>query len=989
MSFNALQSQKYLVELEILAVLLKRFIAARNSARSEESQLLVEAEAVLLLEKMLTLDFQLQQVNVCEYPTAQELFGAYSDIEIMLTMAQVKLRKLTELFLDHYNINKAQLLAITGKLKRVNQKKSALRLWNDSEAKYVLADSFTNFDNLDDNFISKTALGIHTSEGILTLPVRSEKVLNIKKVSVGQGSNGVPGNSDVEVTTNNTSVENVIKQDPNFWFEYERLDSGPLILSLTIELAQEEIINRIKLLPINLGLSLACRVDDISFTTDNKNTVSIKDCVSRNLEKSAYEVGTLLEDGWSITFIPIKAKTIVIRLIQDQPYRIPVSTGTSQRDRDRFAIGIKSIQVSRLTFSASGAINSAEQELPAGLYVGVPFADVFPAQPDFFDINIDISLDHGETWQNLDTLDTGIAKSFLLEGDETGFVWRINVSRNDSAIRQVTSLLPESEKIRETKNLLRAVSTAQSPYSFALGEKPHQGKVFAMQSRVTRRGGRLKRLHVGRGTGTANSILLPIDITSFGIEPEEMHVFVNGIEYENNVDNSTLSVGEWAFSDDFAELEFSSDLPADAKVEIVLDEEIMEFDLKADGYYHKMELLFDPDKDSIEIESLPREAAKATMTLPRDRKLIQLGYKNLYNDSFQLTSKNGDTYTEVASRNLVQSTPDSYYVDYSNGLLWLNAETDDDTIRVSFNHMTGIKIKKTDYELVFSEDGVTPWGIKILPDKFIAINHVDTIGDAPRSVIDIKTGLYAQRYTGITTEDKVKALSYNRIVKNTVAVSDGLLGTEDKPEEIEFIDGEAEFYGLTEIQDEKTTSLTASGSTVEFMLSAGALWYEALGVHFSNTTYFGTSVGAPGSVNSSGEYCIEDDGTVTVYVGPSGTLPADIEISYYYKNPDFDPTNKFSVDYRRGILYSYKSLVSGETITYKAANYKVAYDVGRHLENFSYDKSSNSVSVRTEGLHSVNNLIKVFWLKGDTGASVADMVDYFSPIISILGFRFT
>ena len=989
MSFSALQPQKYLIEVEILATLLKRYIALRNNARSEEEQLLIEAEAVVFLERLLALDFKLKEVALTEYPNAQEMFAAYGDFETLLTMTLVKLRRLTDLFLQHYNINQAQLTALIGKLKRAKQKKSVLKLWSSNEAKYVLAESFTNFDNLADNFISKTPLGLQTTEGVLTLPVRSQKVLAVKKISIGQGSNGTPGNSDIEVTTNNTDVLNVVKDDPNLWFEYERLDNGPLTLSLNIELSKEEIVNSLSLVPINLGTSLGCRVDDILFTTDSKSTTSVKDLVSPNLEKTSWEVKSLLEGGWALTFLPTKAKTIVIKLVQDQAYRIPVSSGSSSRDRDRYAIGIKSLSARRLTYSREGSINSVEQTLPAELYVGVPFADVFPPKPDLFDIQIDMSLDHGETWQNLETLDTGVAKSFLLDGEETGLLWRINVSRNDNAIQQVTSFLPDINQNRQTKGLLRSVSPAQSPYSFTLPEKPYQGKVFALQSKVARRGSRHKRLYVGRGTGTNASLSLPLDIASSGIEPEEVHVFVNGREYTNNPDNSALAANEWAFSDDFTELEFSSDLPLDARVELVLDEEVMEFELKADGYYHRMELLFDPDKHSIELESLPRAAAKTSVTLPRDKKLVNLGYKNIFNDSFQITSKNGTSYTEVATRALVQSTLNGYYVDYPNGLLWLNAETDDDVLRVSFNHMHGVKASKDDYEIVFSEDGVTPWGIKIFLDKFVSINYTDTVGAGLGKIINIKTGAYAERVAGLSTETKAKALTYSRIVKGTVQVSDDLLNTVERPEEIDYIDGEAEFHGLLEIEDEKTTSIVASGTTVDFKLAAGNLWYGDLGVHFSNATYFANQVATLSAVNSSGEYYIDTDGTVTVYVGLGGTLPSGIEISYYYKNPDFDPGNKFSIDYRRGIIYTYRSLQSNSTITYKAANYKAAYDVARSIDSFTYSKSTNSVDVRTEGLHNVNTLVKILWLQSDEGESLTDMVDYFTPIISILGFRFT
>ena len=34
-----------------------------------------------------------------------------------------------------------------------------------------------------------------------------------------------------------------VKDDPNNWFEYERLDSGPCVLSLVLELPQPQIVN--------------------------------------------------------------------------------------------------------------------------------------------------------------------------------------------------------------------------------------------------------------------------------------------------------------------------------------------------------------------------------------------------------------------------------------------------------------------------------------------------------------------------------------------------------------------------------------------------------------------------------------------------------------------------------------------------------------------------------------------------------------------------
>lgn len=988
MSFSNLQSEKYLIDIELLSSILERYIGLRNNAQSVEEQQALEADALSLFEKLIELDFDLQKVSLCTYPSTQEMFGSYSDIEILATSALIKLRQLTNIFLRHFNLNQIQLNAIMGKLKRIYQKKSTLGLWNDGEAKFVLAESFTNLDNLSADLVSVEPLAVNTADGILTLPIRSQKTLEIKNISISSGSNGTPGNSDIEVTTNNLNIENLLHEDPNYWFEYERLDTGPLSLNLTLELPSEDIVNRIVLSPINFGTGLNAEVNDILFSTDGKNTSSVRDLVSHNLDLNAWEVNSLSQDGWQLTFIPVKAKIITIQLVQNHSYRIPVSLGTTSRDRDRFAIGLRAISIHKINYASEGAINSTPQVLPSGLYAGIAFGDVFPATTDLFDIVLDTSIDGGNTWVSND-FDTGVGSNFVLDGVPSELLWKLSVKRNDEAIKNITSFLPDTDIQRSTNSILKSVSVHNSPHHITLPEKPHQGRVFAYQSKILRRGNRHKKLLIGHGTGTNTSIHLPLDVMNSVLDTHDFHVYVNGREYENNPDNLSVGSEEWSFSDDFLEIEFDSALPADAKVELVIDEELMEFELRADGYYHKMELLFDPDKDSIEIEGLPQSPAQVTVILPRDKKLFNLGYKNIISSSVQLTSRNNTSYSEVMTRALVNSTAGSYYIDYPNGILWLHSELNNDVVRLSFLHQSGVKHSKDNYEIVYHRDGVTPWGIRIPIDRFSAIGVTDTIGSGLKDSIDIRTGIYGPRNINMSTETRAKALSYRRIIKGTVTVSDDLLGTEQLPEEIDFIDGVSEFYGLIEIEDEKTTTIAASGDLVEFHLAAGSLWYSDLGVHFNNSVVFGTLVSSVGLVNSVGDYFIAADGLVTVSIGAGNTLVSGIEISYYYKNPDFDPTNKYSIDYRKGIIYSHSTFAVDATINYKTASYKIAYDVGRNLDRYRYHSDSNSVSIRTEGMHKVNNLVKVIWIQSDTNSTLGDMANFFSPVISILGLRFT
>jgi Zn-dependent M32 family carboxypeptidase len=75
-------------------------------------------------------------------------------------------------------------------------------------------------------------------------------------------------------------------------------------------------------------------------------------------------------------------------------------------------------------------------------------------------------------------------------------------------------------------------------------------------------------------------------------------------------------------------------------------------------------------------------------------------------------------------------------------------------------------------------------------------------------------------------------------------------------------------------------------------------------------------------------------------------------------------------------------------ITYKSAVYKVGYNIADHIEAAFYDEGSNSVTVRTENLKPVNNLVKLIWTKAKDKQDFAALKDYFSPIVSLLGFRF-
>ena len=992
MSLNTAIEQKYLPEVEALTALLFDFVNRWKTASTAEQRLLIESEAVTLFERLLDLDIELQDLKPGEHPEINEINQVYGDYTYMLRTNIAKLRAVAQMYLNHFNTTQFSLMELIGKLKRIRQKKAALSLWNTEGARFVLAEHFLNFDKIASDFQSLPQCDVDVNQGVLTLPVRSKTAVSVLSTRIGSASNGQPGNSDLDVTTNNINPVFAVNDEVDNWFEYERMDVGPCELTLILELPQEQTVNNIVIEPVNLGTSLPFEVVDIVFSRSNQSGTSIFDLVSGSFEKDFFTVKSVGNDNaWNVTFLPTQTKTIAVKLRAPQSYQIKTATNDDRVVlRERYAIAIKSINIFRTQFDVEGGINSLELPLTGNLYACVPFVDVWPPSPDLFDLTLEVSFDGGETWRASPELDDGIGSTVLMQGIETSMLWRLRMLRQDDSFSSIDSFLPYNSLVPETETLLRSVSRYQSPTNIPLPEKPRDNSVIAIQPRIARRGGKYSGIQLGEGTGTSVRFPIPFETPSKRLL-EQIKIYANNVEYDLELNVGALGANQYSFSDDYTEILFSSALPVGAKVELVLDEELMLFEERSDGFYHDTELLFDPDKQNISVSYLIRDPSRKTQILPRDQQLISLNATNILNDTFVLTSQAGKTYTEVFTRDNVLVTLGGYYVDYVHGTIRFNANLDDDIVRATFDHQSEVSLNRADFNVVFQDN--LPAGLRISKDAFVAIKETETMGEAPKKTIDVVSGEYKARTNSLTSATNARTLSHNTIVRGSVVVSDDLLDTSTKPEEVEFIDGQTEFLGLIEMLNEDTVEITASAgdSHVEFNLSAGALWYKDFDVVFSNTTTFSNKrdTAVQAQTGATGDYHLSDDGSVTVNVGSGGTLSSGIKLVYFYRDPNFDSVNKFSVDYENGSVYSITAFKNTAQITYKAANYKMGYDIAKQIDTISYDQNANTVSVRTEGLELGNSLVKLLWTKAPAQTDFKELKEFFSPLLSVLAFRYS
>lgn len=955
---NSLLPQTQTVDVEALRSLLFLFVGQWKSAPTEEARSAIEGQAIQLIQTLINGDVVLPKVTAGTHPLVSDWMGLLNSQEAWTKSALGQIVKLAELYLRFYNEQKTNELQILGLIRRIKQKQAVVKLWGSEDIGYLTAESFLNLEG-----IKSGNLTVDTGQGVALLPIRKTTEVSISALTIGTGSNGFTGNSDATVTRDTKQLTNCIDSNQDNWFEYERLDRGPLLLNLVIKLDREQPINHLAIKVISQGFV----VDDCLIGTDSKNSVSVK-----TLTADWHGAVTKIDQDmiWQINFLPTMARQITLKLVANSYQSISVSTSDGRIvPRDRYSIGLQQISVSRIEFESQGILEGRGMDIPKTMLAAEATGQVYPAFP-FHTIDMEWSSDQ-QTWQPFEQT--------LLLNQNPVLYWRMQVKRLDDVFKKQTSFSPNflSEEVEST---LRSVSKLQSPARLSLAGKIPTGTPTCFQPKLLRRGNDREALDLCTGIGADLSFPLPLKTIEYGVELDQLRIFVNGLEWDRVDTVADLGVGYWTYTDDLEGIQFDSALTAGSKVKVLLEPEALVLNEGHDGYYAELDLPFDPDPTLISVVTTPRDAVRKNFLLPRGLKVINLQTKNLLTDEFTLTSRDGTAYSEVTNRDLLAAN--TYYVDYKHGLLYLNDSIVDDQVRVAFKHRERKEVKPI---RIWYRDG-TPAGV-VLPRTLQLINGSDTIGDSVQERIN-RRGHPETPTDFFSSSANAKQLAHKNVVQGTVQLNGMFSDTSIEPREIQWIDGHSEFLGLTPIIDEETQETAETASKVAFTLSAGALVWLETGVSFSDATVFATLVGSVGAVNGTGKYYIAPTtGLVTVWVGPGGVLEGGIKITYLFRDIQFNPTNTFSVDYARGVLYGGSSLLPTGVVTYKAADVLCSYDVAVPVPSV-YDGRTNTVEVKTELLNPQNNLVKTIWVKNSGLPSLESLAQFYSPLITKLEFRF-
>lgn len=942
MSLNLIVENSSIKKLAALQRALEEAFVEVKASITEEEKHIAETKVLNLFEDFVEIELELKKVSRFENPDFQEIFDYYNSVKNSLEVYKQELIFLIRRFISYVNSQLVLEHQVKNQIRRVKQKLAALKKQRGNEFEFSLVESFLSLED-----IESSSLIVRTNEGIATLPVLGERLLSVQRVKIGSGSNGSPGALETpgDLTVRDLTV--TLNVNPNSWFEYERFDSGPLLLEVVYEFSSEEVINFIEMEVLNSGGTP--RIVDIEVISSK----GIKKLNEIYFKEPVFNASGEVE----ISLLPTLVKEIRIKFEQNNSTSVELFNSLNQTvRRKRFAILLKRVMFKQIRYKAEGEFISVEKSIPTGLHLAYPVLSVYP---------------------NNDFLYTLVPNGIVGKGFEGSNPWLLDevsqaqyglkVFRNGENFVNSTSF----NKVTKTKvnSLSRLVDSSNSPFRITL-PKLVSGGLRVIQPKIARRGSEFEQLVFSKTKSTEAAIKLPFSPLDFNVDPEDISLYRNRRKLTYVEDNLSLAVNQWSFSDDFTQIETGGFSEKNEELSLVFKPEKCNFVQSEEGFVHLMELPFDADKNQIQISYLGNLESYLEI-IPRDQKIIKLSEKNILPTSLVLDSKDGLIYVEVNTKGeLVDNL--TYWVDYKNGIMRFGAPIGNDTVRVSYQARTLTVYKDEDYELFWSEE--KPIGINIKASNFFADETVDVVGQPPQAKVNVETGLMETRVDLFSSTAKV--LTHERIIKGTLKVSNDFLSQE--PIEVDFIDGRTEFLGIIPMLNEVTPGLASTGSVVTFNLSVGALVDLDFRVLFGSAVFFSSEKTAAGLCVAFGDYHVSSAGLVTVFTG-SLDLPRGISIKYYYRNPNFIPDNKYSVNYKRGIIYSYSPMVTSAKIRYKYSTHFVSYDIVGTLP-FTYDKTTNSVEVVLSNLLQVNNQIKIYWTELQ-GESLEAYRDFFSPYI--------
>jgi hypothetical protein len=904
--------------------------------------------------------------NLDEYNRGVE--GLSDDLSIIFN----ELENIEGLVLQNFNYFISESNRLNRKTKSISSKLGDYVLYAGSTLKDTLffTDSFNNLNNIetDPAFLRGDQCEINQAEGILTLPITPDSHSSIKITTlptINSNSNGVAGNNQEVGALQNSDLKKILDNNPDTWFEYERVvephkdDGTPLILDLRLDLGSDQIVNFVRINPNNFGTKTQVEILDVSTSLDGASFISIKDEIpvpgfstidEPNIFTLAPSTSKYAGQG-VFTFTPRTARYLHLTLRQSTPYLINTLLGP----RDRYAIGIRDIELQAQRYKDTGEVVSREFVSSDEIRKVLLLSSQSPSEEsELVSISHQVSPDNGNTWIDIRpkeftgltdtvnqvpeviTFNTGLDGATTTNSPVLRVRYKATLKRNTAAF---TSGAPGLKQItRQTTELHQLPAT--TPFSIQLDRAPVPESVQVVDPQFGSRGLDDYRYSIALGGQTAQNYYLPWkDIplnkskTLSGgqwliTETNSAKVYVNGEQW-TAANLSTAVANDKVYSIDYNRgiLRFGDGRRGRAPeqgaiISLSFTPERILTVPSQDGHIAKLSFPTNGDQRAMTIKRYGA-TQHSTEALDKFARVFRLKNKNLVPGTVAFKPTAGSFASEKTFIDgSVELTATGHYsIDYESGILYAFTATG------AVTEVT-ISYKYTPIEIL----DLTDW--------------VFTDSDALKDEILIKnSGWGTINISGEAIPSAVQkfSLSQFNIEPGTIKFSDSTVFSREVP----FIDGRTEILGLIKASEIIPSGILDQGSFPGVKTFNTSLIPADTSNHivsFSNTTVFTTQVS--GTPVAPGEYqVVPSTRTVNVYVSSAVTNPG--TIAYFYQDPTKNLSGIYSVDYKSGTVYTHDNTLSSTIADYQYSYLEASYPIARVIpvEDFEVDTANKQVRI--------------------------------------------
>lgn len=918
------------------------------------------------------------EIIVDTVPDAEGFNDNFQAISDDLEVVFSEFENLEGVVLGEFNYMVSRLNRLNRKLKAVSSSLGDFILFSDLPTKDAVffGDSFNNLSRVEANspLLNNEQCEVNQVEGIVTLPVdrQAQQTINITETPViNSNSNGTSGNNEELNAQLHGVLADVLDNNADTWFEYERVvstdDGVALLLDFTINIGESKVINFVRVNPNNFGTRTQVEIVAIDTSIDGKDFVSIKDDIpiAGFIAEDEANVFTLAPStskfaGQGLyTFTPRKARYVHLTLKQTTPYTIETNAGATKH---RYAIGVRDVDIQAIPYKTEGEIISSNYELTDDVRKVVLLSSQKPDAStisQLASIEHSVSPDNGVTWFQIrprdsvgnTNLDQTVPEVLDFNGITDGSV---ATTSDVKSLRYRAKLVRNSDNfVADSAELAQVIASrtelhtppTTTPLSITLQNAPIDGTLRLIDPQFGSRGKNEAKYQIATGNGSKLRIDLPFkplvrdvqkvydgskDIT-IGEDPwtlednDPQQVFVNNIQWTRGalsgaVNNYQLNYEEGRL--EFGDGTDGNAVPTGAGIAMTLSEERL---YPGRGTDHIAKLGYPTSNDKKQVEIAILQPPKSdTFVLKKGTKRHQLK-PDIVADTVVLSSLASSAEEDFVDGD-TELTTGKYSVDYTNGMLYLHDATSTSTdVTIIYRYNPRVVLAETDWEFVDSDDGIAD-SISISDFAFQTFRPV---------ALTIPTGV------------KYFNLSTLAVVRGSLTFSNATIFAT----EVEFIDGRSELLGVVHASEQLAPILGVTPSEIRVIpFSMKISTDPGFSVTFTDQSTFldeKTFVDGSTELTVDGDYSIDKTlGNIHVQLADNVEDPG--VVNYYYVDPQATLTGRYSVNYQTGEVFCHDATTAGITVTHNYSNYRMKYDIARLVpsDDWEFDASSKKITIQ-------------------------------------------